>query len=160
MELNKNNYKLFTVAEFQNIIGKNLNDILSNESLGLNSDYFITYVCVQVMSYIEEHSGRKLYKEISPTDSNDYDLYYGFKRSTALKLSESTIEKIKLACIYQADYIIDNGSTERMSGIFVRGGASKYSMKDFEVCEICRRFLSNAGLLYAGIGVGTNAWFE
>ena len=82
MELN---YRLFTEAEFQTVIGRSLNEILSNESLGLNSTYFINYVCLDILSYIEEHSGRKLYKEISPTDSTDYDLYYGFKRSTAIK---------------------------------------------------------------------------
>lgn len=156
-------YKLFTEAEFQTVIGKSLNDILSNESLGLNSTYFINYVCLDILSYIEEHSGRKLYKEISPTDNTDYDLYYGFKRSTAIKLSEEAKEAVKLACIYQADYIIDNGSTERMNGIFTgmrSGSISKQLMKEFEICDICRRKLTNAGLLYAGIGVGTNAWFK
>lgn len=156
-------YRLFTEAEFQTVIGKSINEALSNESLGLNSTYFINYVCFDIMSYIEEHSGRELYKEISPTDNTDYDLYYGFTRSTAVKLSERTKEKIKMACIYQADYFLDNGSTERMNGIFVgmrSGNISKSLMKEFELCESARRVLSNSGLLYAGIGSGTNAWFK
>jgi hypothetical protein len=76
------------------------------------------------------------------------------------ELTPSQVEMIKLACVYQADYIIDNGSTERMTAMGMVNRSNKYNKADlheFEICSMSHMLLANAGLLYAGIGGGVYA---
>lgn len=77
-----------------------------------------------------------------------------------ISLTKEQITAIKLACVYQADYIIDNGSTERMTAMGMINRSNKYNKKDlheFEICSMSHTLLSTAGLLYAGIGGGVYA---
>ena len=78
-------------------------------------------------------------------------------------MTAEQVEAVQLACIYQADYIIDNGSPERMSGLSISSRTAVLDKRDlvsYEICDIARTELLNAGLLYAGIGGGLNAWIK
>ena len=86
--------------------------------------------------------------------SSNIDIIY------EVKLTRDQITALKLACIYQADYILDNGSTERMSAISLVNRSNKYDkadLKEFEICSMSYSLLSQAGLLYQGIGGGVYA---
>ena len=77
-----------------------------------------------------------------------------------IELTPAQIDIVKLACVYQADYIIDNGSTERMTAMGMINRSNKYNKKDlheFEICDMAHMLLANAGLLYQGIGGGLYA---
>ena len=77
-----------------------------------------------------------------------------------VSLTPEQIETIKLACVYQADYIIENGSTERMTAMGMVNRSNKYNKADlheFEICSMSHMLLANAGLLYAGLGGGVYA---
>lgn len=160
MALQTKNYTLFEDVDFKNIIGKNLNSILSSEGDGNNADKFITYVSVFIKNYIAQHTGKHLFKEITP---EGFILKLGRTSGTAYKLTAEQVEAVQLACIYQADYIIDNGSPERMSGLSISSRTAVLDKRDlvsYEICDIARAELLNAGLLYAGIGGGLNAWIK
>lgn len=169
--LSKNNYKLFTKADFINMIGKDLDEELANEDVNNASDYLIAYVSNQINAYIMKRTSRRLFKVDTSTD---YDIYYGYRNAvftdargvehhTGHKLNENQKELLKLACVYQADYIITGGSSERMNGVSLASRTSilkKEELDSYEVCNIAVSMLTEAGLLYAGRGRGAYAWFE
>lgn len=160
MPLQSQNYTLFKDTDFKNIVGRNLNSILSSEGDGNPSERFITYVSIFIKNYIAEHTGKHLYKETTP---EGFILKLGRTKETAYKLTDAQVEAVQLACIYQADYIIDNGSPERMSGLSISSRTAVLDKRDlvsYKICDIARSELLNAGLLYAGIGGGLNAWIK
>lgn len=157
MSLNREKYTLFTNTDFINIIGRDLNDVLSNEGIGNNGDYLITYVSNLINMFIKSKSGRGLFKVYDEASPNDYKAIWGYTEKTGVMLSERQIEAIKLACVYQTDYIIDNGSSERMSGLSLVGRSGvipKHQMEEYEICKMSYNLLLNAGLLYAGLTGG------
>lgn len=86
-----------------------------------------------------------------------------YRYNFEVRLTEEQIDAIKLACVYQADYIIDNGSTERMTAMGMVNRSNKYDKMDlheFEVCSVSHNILATAGLLYQGIGGGVYAKFK
>lgn len=163
MSLQANNYSLFTDTDFKNIIGKNLNSILSSEGDGNPAGAFITYVSVFIKNYITEQTGKHLFKELKSNSPEGFILKLGRTKGTAFTLTSEQVEAIKLACVYQADYIIDNGSPERMSGLSISSRTAildKRDLESYKICDISRAELLGAGLLYAGIGSGLNAWIK
>lgn len=157
MALNADKYKLFTNADFQNIIGRNLEEILENEGSGNNSDYFITYVSNLINNYIKSRSGRSIFKKYNSNSPEDYEAIWGYSENAGFTLNQRQLEALQLACIYQADYIIDNGSSERMSGLSMSGRSgiiAKQQMAEYDICSMSQQLLANSGLLYAGLRGG------
>ena len=105
------------------------------------------------------------------TDGAYKNKYYGFDGKVwypsdsvdityRIDLTEDQINFVKLACVYEADYLIDNGSTERMTAMGMVNRSNKYDKYDlheFEICSVSHNLLANAGLLYQGIGGGLYA---
>lgn len=167
--LERDNFTLFDEDDFYNIIGEHLTDKLQDRGIDNYATYFITYSSILIQSHIREYTGLNLYKEYSEDAPNDYELHLALSRKVKddsveylyeCKLTSDQIEMIKLACVYQADYIIDNGSTERMTsmGLINRSNKyNKYDMHEFEICSVSHNLLANAGLLYQGLGGGVYA---
>ena len=162
MALQARNYQLFDSTDFKNIIGKDLNSVLSSEGTGKGNEAetFITYVSTFVKNYIAEHTGKHLFVQRTP---EGFIFKLGRTSGTAYKLRPEQVEALQLACIYQADYILDNGSPERMSGLSISSRTAVLDKKDlvsYRMCDISRSELLNAGLLYAGLGSGVDAWIK
>ena len=160
MTLQGDKYQLFTKTDFTNIIGKDLDEVLSNEGTGHNSNYFITYTSLLISSFVSAH-GRNLFK-VNGSSPQDFTVKYGVVEDTAKTLNDKQLEKLKLACVYQADYMLDNGSPERMSGLSISSRTavvSKKELSSYQICDMSYRLLVDAGLLYTGLGANTNAWF-
>jgi hypothetical protein len=160
--LNRYEYTYFTNNEYENIIGESISKRVEDRGENMQSLYLIIYVGNLIKNYIFAHTGKHLYKEYED-DPNVYKLYQGLVRDYTTKLTDEQVRAIKLACIYQLDYILDVGSTERMSGIGAHPkamGFTKQYLKEFEICSISRQLLANAGLLYSGIGGGVYAWVK
>lgn len=167
--MNRYDFSLFDDNDFYEIIGEHLNDKLQDRGIDNYSTYFITYTSVLIQSYIRQYTGLNLYKEYDESDPNDYELTLALSKKVkddkvdyvyGTKLTDTQIELLKLACVYQADYIIDNGSTERMTAMGMINRSNKYDKKDlheFEVCSVSHDLLANAGLLYQGMGGGVYA---
>jgi hypothetical protein len=167
--LDKNDFTLFNENEFNNIIGDPLSVILEDRGINGYPEYFITYTSLQIANHIREYTSLNIYKEYNQEYSDDYDAYLAlarheedgeYKYTFGIKLKPEQIEAIKLACIYQADYIIDNGSTERMTAMGMVNRSNKYNKADlheFEICSMSHMLLANAGLLYQGLGGGLYA---
>lgn len=162
MTLFTEDYKLFDTADFKNITGKSLDAILERDSSGNPSDYMIIYTSIFINSYISRLTGgRKIFKTKDTNSPNNYIYSYGFTSNTAFKLTKRQEEALKLACVYQCDYFIDNGSAERISGLSISSRTAVLSKNDlvsYQVCDVTRALLAEAGFLYAGIGSGMNAW--
>ena len=162
-------YTLFDEDDFYQIIGEHLNDKLQERGIDNYSVYFITYASVLIQSHIREYTGLNLYKEYDEEAPNYYELHLALAKKVKddkteyiyeVKLTEEQINFIKLACVYEADYLIDNGSTERMTAMGMVNRSNKYDKYDlheFEVCSISHNLLANAGLLYQGMGGGVYA---
>ena len=162
MTLQRDKYKLFNKTDFSNIIGKDLDEVLANEGTGHNSEYFITYTSLLISQTITSFGGRRLFK-IEGRSPNDFTIKFGRTLDTAVKLSDEQVENLKLACVYQADYMLDNGSPERMSGLSISSRTaviSKEQLSSYSLCDMSYRLLLDAGLLYSGLGANTNAWFK
>ena len=156
MVLTKAKYMLFTSTDFLNMTGRSLDEEYRSEDVGHSSDFFITYVSLFLNTYILRFSGRRIFKK-------EDGLYWGISEGKSFKLNEDQEEIIKLACVYQADYFLDNGSPERMSGLSVRSGSavlSKEDMTDYQLCDTSRDLLISGGFLYQGRGAGINAWLK
>lgn len=151
-------YQYFTDNDFYEIIGEHLEEKLSARAVDNSSSYFITYTSTLIKNRIEEMSAKRLFRE----DKIDgtYDLYIGLIKEYSVKLTKEQVSGIILACIYQADYMLENGSTERMSAIGLVNRSNKYNktdLKEFEICSISQNILDNLGLTYMGIGGGVYA---
>lgn len=151
-------YQYFTDNDFYEIIGEHLEEKLSARAVDNSSSYFITYTSTLIKNRIEEMSAKRLFKEDASDGS--YELYIGLVKEYAVKLTKEQVSGLILACIYQADYMLENGSTERMSAIGLVNRSNKYSkadLKEFEICSISQNILDNLGLTYMGIGGGVYA---
>ena len=151
-------YQYFTDNDYYEIIGEHLDDKLSARSIDNSSSYFITYTSMLIKNRIEEMSAKRLFEEDNADGS--YDLYIGLLKEYSVKLTKDQLSGIVLACIYQADYMLENGSTERMSAIGLVNRSNKYNksdLKEFEICSISQNILDNLGLTYMGIGGGMYA---
>ena len=167
--LDRYDYALFDENDFEQIIGEQLTDKLQDRGIDNYATYFITYVSLLIQSHIREYTGLNLYKEYDDNAPNDYELHLALSRKVKdgeyeylyeVKLTEDQINFIKLACVYEADYLIDNGSTERMTAMGMVNRSNKYDKYDlheFEVCSVSHNLLANAGLLYQGMGGGLYA---
>lgn len=161
LTIEKDLFSYFDETEFYNTIGEELSKRLEERGFGNQSVFLINYVCNQIRSYIYEHTAKSIFKVYDESDPLDYTLKIGLVEEYSTKLNDTQVLSLKLACIYQADYILNAGSTERMSGISVGDRfISKEDLKSFSVCDISRTFLSNAGLLYSGLGGGMYAWIK
>ena len=159
--LDRDDFSYFDETEYYNMIGEDLSKRTEERGFGNQSVFLINYVSNQIRAYIYEHTAKNLYKIYDEKTPNDYQLKLGLTKEYAITLTDEQVKAIKLACIYQCDYILDNGSPERMSGTSVANNfISKQELKEFEVCSISRTLLANAGLLYAGIGGGLYAWIK
>ena len=162
MTLQRTKYQLFTSTDFSNIVGKSLDEVLANEGSGHNSEYFITYTSLLISNFITTFGGRKLFR-VEGSSPNDFKIKFGRTLDTATTLTEEDVEKLKLACVYQADYMLDNGSPERMSGLSISSRTaviSKEQLSSYKICDLSFGLLLEAGLLYSGLGANTNAWFK
>lgn len=168
--LDRYNFTLFDEDDFYQIIGEQLDDKLKDRGIDNYSTYFITYASVLIQSHIREYTSLNIYKEYNEATPNDYTAHLALARHTKedgtykytydVKLTEEQVEMLKLACVYQADYMIDNGSTERMTAMGMVNRSNKYDKNDlheFEVCSVSHNILATAGLLYQGIGGGVYA---
>ena len=156
--MDRMDYQYFTDNDFYEIIGEHLEEKLSARAIDNSSSYFITYASTLIKNRIEEMSAKRLFKEDNADGS--YELYIGLIKDYAVQLTKTQVSGIVLACIYQADYMLDNGSTERMSAIGLVNRSNKYNkadLKEFEVCSISQNILDNLGLTYMGIGGGMYA---
>lgn len=160
---NPNNYDLYLGLFKQHTTGAYIyGDITSEDWLSLEPEDDVTRTPLKPLKSV-------IYKVLSEGDYKDklyrYDgvKWIEVKRrgiSYRIDLTEDQINFLKLACVYQADYIIDNGSTERMTsmGLINRSNKyNKYDMHEFEICSVSHNLLANAGLLYQGIGGGVYA---
>lgn len=167
--IDKNDLMLFNENDFNNIIGEQLSVVLEDRGINGYPEYFMTYASLQIANHIREYTSLNIYKEYNEADPNEYDAHLALSRhekdgeyvyTFGIKLNKEQIDIIKLACVYQADYIIDNGSTERMTAMGMINRSNKYNKKDlheFEICDMSHMLLANAGLLYRGIGGGLYA---
>ena len=168
--IEKNNFTLFSEDDFNSIIGEQLSVILEDRGIDGYPDYFITYTSLQIANHIREYTSLNIYKDYNDENPNEYDAYIALAKhelgngeiryTLGTKLTPSQIETIKLACVYQADYIIENGSTERMTAMGMVNRSNKYNKADlheFEICSMSHMLLANTGLLYAGLGGGVYA---
>lgn len=161
IELNRDDYILFTSSEFERIIGQSLSSKLQDRGSGQEELYFRIYASNLIRSAIMEYTSHILEKKYED-DPNDYELYLRVRGNLLRKLSRQQIENIKLACIYQADFIIENGSPERMLGVAIGEGQriDKKHLKEFELSSLALTFLTASGVLYTGLGGGTYEWIK
>ena len=158
MSLSRSKYKLFDSSDYQNIIGTNLESELYNEGSGNNSEYMSTYTSLFIINTIKERSGITLFV-VKDTNSPNKEIFkFGYSEDRAITLPESIVEQIKLACVYQCDYFINNGSSERMSPITI--GSGTYTLKSAALCDMANQILTCSGLFYTGRSGFLNAWFE
>lgn len=167
--INKEDLILFNTNDFYNIIGEQLSVILEDRGINGYPEYFITYASLQIANHIREYTSLNIYKEYNDINTDNYDAYLALARhendgkytyTFGTKLTSEQVDAIKLACVYQADYIIENGSTERMTAMGMVNRSNKYNKADlheFEICSMSHMLLSNFGLLYSGIGGGVYA---
>lgn len=151
-------YQYFTESDFYEIIGEQLANRLSERTSDQSASYFITYTSILIKNRIEEMSAKRLFKDDNSDGS--YEMSIGLIKEYSTELTKEQIAGIKLACIYQADYMLDNGSTERMTAIGLVNRSNKYDKKDlkeFEICSVSQTILDNLGLTYMGIGGGVYA---
>lgn len=151
-------YQYFTESDFYEIIGEQLANRLSERTYDQSASYFITYTSILIKNRIEEMSAKRLFKDDNSDGS--YEMSIGLIKEYSTELTKEQITGIKLACIYQADYMLDNGSTERMTAIGLVNRSNKYDKKDlkeFEICTVSQTILDNLGLTYMGIGGGVYA---
>lgn len=155
--MDRTEYQYFTDDEFYEIIGEHISSKLEDRTYDDSASYFITYTSLLIKTRIEEMTAKRLFKEVNNTD---YDLYLGLVQQYAVKLTDEQKSALKLACILEADYIIENGSSERMSAIALVNRSNKYSkedLKSFEICSVSQNLLDNMGLTYQGLGGGLYA---
>lgn len=161
MALDRDLYTYFNEDDFANIIGVELSEKLKDRGDGNQSIFLITYVSNQIRSFIYEHTNMNLFKSYDEETPNEYTISIGMTEDYTTELKSSQVNALKMACVYQADYILDSGSTERMNGVAIGDKlVSKQDLKSFEVCSMSYNLLANAGLLYRGIGGGLYAWFN
>lgn len=161
VELNQEEYMLFTERDFNVITGYNLYEELQDRGIDKPSTYVIIYASNLIMNYIRESTSKNVYKVYDKLDQTKYKIYVGISRERCLKLTNEQIKALKLACIYQLEYILDNGSPERMLGVAISGKGykiDKKSLKEFEISSISQGLLASVGLLYSGLGGNVNVW--
>jgi hypothetical protein len=152
-----------TETEIKNIIGEDLSKLIEERGVDNKSIYLVIYVSMLIKQYIEERTQKNLYKEYNEDNPTEYDLYIGLKLDYSLKLNDEMIKAIKVACIYQLDYILENGSAERMSGISINARGmvlDKKALNQFKICDMAHTQLVNKGIIYSGLGGGVNAWIK
>lgn len=161
LTIEKDLFSYFDETEYYNTIGEELSKRTEERGFGNQSIYLINYVCNHIRSYIFEHTQKNIYKVYEESDPLDYTLHIGLIQEYSTELKDEQVMALKLACIYQCDYILNAGSTERMNGVSVGNTfLSKQDLKSFAVCDIAHTLLANAGLLYSGLGGGLYAFIE
>lgn len=163
INLNTDDYSLFTANDYKTVIGINLDTYLLERGTGQSSKYAILYASNLIRSYIQEHTGNNIYKIYDKLTPDTYSIKMGKSMKKTWTLSEEQIKALKLASIYLADYFIENGSPERMLGVAISGKGYKIARKDlkeFEMPSISISILTNAGLIYTGSRSYTNGWFQ